>query len=451
MTKKYDLTNGRILDKLLLVSMPIMGMQLLGMAYNLTDMFWLGRLPNGEDAVAASGSAGMFIWLSMAFMIIGRMGAEIGVSQNMGKGDEESAKKFSQNAIFLAAALGLFCGLTAIFFSPALISVFSIPEAHVAADAAAYLAIVGFGMPAMFIAWAIGGTFNGSGNSRLPFIASSIGFIINMILSPILIFQFDMGIIGAATATPIAQWVALIIMLVAVKKSKGRPFSEYRFFVKPEKEKILSIVKWCLPIALESMFFTILSMSVTRIVAGGFGSDAVAVMRVGGQIESLSWLIGGGFGTAVTAFVGQNYGAGKWSRIHKGFKISFTTMFVWGVLVTGILYFGGTFLFSIFLQEPELVRIGAEYLKILAMCQITGSVESIAAGAFRGTGKTIPPSLSSITCNALRVPLAFALSRTELGLNGVWIGMTIGAFARGVVVFAWYLIYARKQPRFDLK
>jgi putative MATE family efflux protein len=427
-----------------------MGMQLLGMLYNLTDMFWLGQLSNGEDAVAASGSAGMFIWLSMSLKLFGRMGAEIGVSQNMGKGDENSAKRFSQNALCIAAALGLLYGLIIIIFNAQLISVFGIREAHVASDAALYLSLVGFGIPAVFASWALIGTFNGSGNSRISFIASGLGFIVNMILDPILIFGFGMGIAGAAIATPIAQYVVLAILLVSIKKSKGRPFKEYSFKIKPEKDKIKQILKWCLPVSLESMFFTILSMTTTRIVAG-FGSGALSVQRVGGQIESLSWLIGGGFGTAVTAYVGQNFGAGKWARIHKGFKISFMTMFVWGIIVTGILYFGGGVLFGIFINDPELVRVGTEYLKVLALCQIAGSVEAIAAGAFRGTGKTIPPSLSSVTCNALRVPLAFFLSRTSLGLSGVWIGVTLGAVARGVAIFIWYMIYARKQPKHDLE
>ena len=73
----YDLTQGSILKKLLTVALPIMGTQLMQMAYNLTDMFWLGRTENAVTAVAASGLAGMFLWLSMALLLIGRMGAEI--------------------------------------------------------------------------------------------------------------------------------------------------------------------------------------------------------------------------------------------------------------------------------------------------------------------------------------------------------------------------------------
>ena len=86
-----DLTQGGILKKILLVAVPIMGTQLLQMTYNLTDMFWLGRLPQSVTAVAASGLAGMFLWLGMALLIFGRLGAEIGVSQNLGAGNPAAA------------------------------------------------------------------------------------------------------------------------------------------------------------------------------------------------------------------------------------------------------------------------------------------------------------------------------------------------------------------------
>ena len=84
--KKHDLTQGGILKKLLQVAVPIMGTQFMQMAYNLTDMFWLGRTEQSVVAVAASGLAGMYLWLSMALLMIGRMGSEIGTSQNLGSG-----------------------------------------------------------------------------------------------------------------------------------------------------------------------------------------------------------------------------------------------------------------------------------------------------------------------------------------------------------------------------
>jgi len=104
-TDKYNLVEGSIVNKLFFVAAPIVITQLFQMAYNLTDMFWLGRL--SSDAVAASGTAGLFIWLSYAFFLFGRMGAEIGVSQNLGRGDKETARRFAQNAVIIGVALGI--------------------------------------------------------------------------------------------------------------------------------------------------------------------------------------------------------------------------------------------------------------------------------------------------------------------------------------------------------
>ncbi|MCL2703446.1 MAG: MATE family efflux transporter [Defluviitaleaceae bacterium] len=445
--RKYDLTQGGIMRKLLLVAVPIMSTQLLQMSYNLTDMFWLGRL--SSDAVAASGTAGMYLWLSMAFLLFGRMGSEIGVSQSMGKNDSAKAQKYAQNAICLAAVLGLGYGLLCIFGSDMLISFFGIREAHVARDAADYLSITGFGIPLAFVSYAITGTFNGSGNSRIPFLAHSVGFITNMALDPLFIFGLDMGVRGAAVATVIANIVCLSLMVLSLKKSKGRPFAEFRFFVKPCRDIMKQIFRWSFPISCESLLFTFLSMIITRIVfiSPFGGADAQSVMRVGSQIESLSWLIGGGFGSAVTAFTGQNFGAGKWPRIHKGRQISVLVMSCWGVAVTLALYFFGRELTGIFLAEEHLRDMGATYLRILAFCQLPMCVEAVSAGILRGMGKTLPPSIISTGSNILRVPLAYALSLTALGLNGIWIGVTVGAVLRGAGMFVWCRIDAAKRPK----
>ena len=103
-----DLTQGGILKKLLQVAVPIMGTQLMQMVYNLTDMFWLGRMEQSVMAVAASGLAGMFLWLGMALMMIGRIGSEIGVSQGIGRGDIDAAHGYALVAGAHRAAAGAF-------------------------------------------------------------------------------------------------------------------------------------------------------------------------------------------------------------------------------------------------------------------------------------------------------------------------------------------------------
>lgn len=430
------------MHKLLLVALPIIGTQFILMSYNLTDMFLLGRV--GSDAVAASGSAGMFLWLSNGFMLLGRMGAEIGVAQNFGRGDLRTARRFSQNAFLLAFALGLCYALVCFFFNRQLIGFFNIRETHVARDAANYLRVVSLGIPATFLSAAIVGIFNGSGNSRAPFFINTTGLVLNVILDPIFIFLLGLGVTGAAIATAIAQNVVCVLSLLALTRKADRPFFRIRLLARPEAARIAQILRWSVPIGVESILFTAFSMFISRFVAE-FGAHAIAIYRVGSQIESLCWLTCVGFSTATTAFVGQNFGAGRWDRIRACVRVALFTVCSWGVFVTILLVVAGKALFGIFLRERELVESGAAFLRILAFCQIFGCLEAVAGGTFRGLGKTQPPSIVSVTSNGLRVPLSFALSRSGLGLSGLWIGMTVGAICRGLVLFLWFIQELRRR------
>ena len=446
-TQKYDLTEGNILQKLFLVAAPIMGTQFLQMTYNLTDMFWMGRV--GPAAVAAVGTAGMYMWLSVAFMMFGRMGAEIGVSQSIGRGDRKAACAYAQNAMFLAAVSGLVFAVFAISLRYTLIGFFAIQEAHVAQNAATYLAIVSTGMPAVFLNAAITGIFNGAGFSRPTFLTNGLGLVLNMILTPIMIFILDFGIVGAAWATVIAQSAVLILNLLAIRVLSIRPFPELYFFQKPDMACLRQIFRWTTPISIESAAFTLLSMVIGRFVAA-FGADALAIQRVGIQLESLSWLIAGGFSSALTAFMGQNYGRGRFSRICEGSAVSMKIMIAWGLFATAIPWLFGRPMFALFLPEEPILSEGVLFLRILSVCQLFMCLEAWAAGIFRGLGKTIPPSISTITGNALRIPLSYALSLTTLGVTGLWWGIVLGACLRGVIIVTWYLLYARKLPREDV-
>jgi putative MATE family efflux protein len=444
--QKYELTSGGILSKLLLVALPIMGSQLVQMAYNLTDMFWLGRIDSAS--VAASGTAGLFMWLSMGLLLIGRMGAEIGVSQNLGKGSRDAARVFSQNAVMTGAALGVAFAAVLAVFRHSLVGFFNIQDLAVEAATEKYLLIVSFGLPFAYVNSAIVGSFNASGNSRTPFLANIIGLAINMILDPLMIFAMDMGVAGAATATLAAQAISCGVGMLAIKCDKNRPFAHYRFMSKPNIKTLRQIFLWSAPIAAESAFFTLMAMITSRFEAS-FGTNAMAAGRIGSQVESLTWLVGGGFGSALIAFTGQNFGAGKWTRIRRCFKLSVFIMTLYGIGVTALMFFGGEFAFNLFLPDPGVVRIGIGYMRIFAMCQVFFCLEGVAGSAFKGVGRTFPPSIVSIIANIIRVFLALALSRSELGLYGVWLGISLSAVLRGTAALIWYLIEARGQPLAD--
>jgi len=189
-----DLTQGKIFSSLIRLALPIAGGQVMHMAYNLLDMFWLGRLSG--YAVASAGIAGLFMWLSVGLMLVGRVGAEVGVAQSRGKGDTDAAYRHSRVAIYIAAILGILYATFLIVFRNPLIGFFNFGEAHVAADAVTYTAIMAIGMPAMFITPAITGVFLGSGNARTPFIIGAGGVVLNMMLTPLFIFPFGWGHCG---------------------------------------------------------------------------------------------------------------------------------------------------------------------------------------------------------------------------------------------------------------
>lgn len=446
---RHDLTQGGILKKLLQVAIPIMGTQLMQMVYNLTDMFWLGRTEQSVVAVAASGLAGMYLWLGMALMLIGRMGSEIGTSQNMGRGDSESSQGYAQDSVRVSLIFGVFYGLILLILAEPLVSLLQVKEQNVFESTCDYLRIVSVGVPITYVSAAITGVFNGAGNSRLSFWANATGLLVNMLLDPLMILVWGWDVKGAAIATVIAQATVCALFVVFVKRHPHRPFGLFRIFGPIDYTRFRQIMRWSFPIALESGAFTILAMVVTGMASAWYGETAVAVQRVGSQIESLSWLIGGGFSSAVTAFVGQNYGAGKWSRIRRGYQISILSLLVWEAIVTLLLIFYGRGFFALFLREPpEILDMGTTYLRILAGCQLFMAFEGACAGTFRGMGRTLPPSLCSIATSLLRPVLCWWMAQW-MGMNGLWMGITVSAILRGILMFIWFTIYQRRIPKVD--
>lgn len=457
MTNTNNLTEGKIFSSLLRLALPIAGAQVMNMAYNITDMFWLGRV--SAEALAATGASGLFLWLSVGLMIIGRAGAEIGVAQSRGKGDIDAAFQYSRTALYLSLTLGILYGSFIFFLRVPLIGFFEIPDAQVAGYAIDYLAVMAFTIPLLYMSGSIGGTFVASGNSRTPFIISSSGIVLNMILTPVFVFGLGLGVIGAAFASLLSQSVAFIALVTALKRSKGRPFETYRIRAPFSLSGVINdlrygtsnrILRLTLPISVENTLFPLLTMVVTRIEVS-FGAFALSMSRVAVQIESLSWLVGAGFGAALTAFVGQNFGAGKHDRISKGVRYSVWVLGSWGLFVTIIMWFGGDVVLAIFLPEflhdPEMRRIFITLMRILAACQILSNIEFVGTNALRGKGKTMPPSIISISSNVLRVILAYIMSISPLGLMGVWGAVAFTAGLRGIAVYSWYLIDREKDKR----
>lgn len=449
MSKRIDLTQGPIRQNLIRVAVPIMMTSFIQMAYNMADMIWLGRV--GYNAVSAAGTAGFYMWLSMSLIRLSQIGAEVGVSQSLGAKDEEKAKRFARTALQFAVLTSLIYMVFILLFKGPLISFFAVPNPQINAWGLSYLGIVAFGFPFSFAAMVFSSIYNGSGNSKVPFIINAIGLVFNIILDPILIFGWlgmpEMGVEGAAIATVISQILVAAMFAIHIE-SKGSPFTHFEFFKKPSLLIIKELMKIGIPVALTSAAFTLISMIIARRLSY-FGDMPIAVQKVGSQIESISWMTAVGFSTALGAFVGQNYGAKSLDRIKAAYRESFKLMMIFGMATTGILIIFAEPIFSLFIPDPAIIPSGATYLRILGTSQLFMCLEISTSGAFNGLGRTVPPSVVSIIFTGLRVPLAYLLSvDTLMGLNGVWWTISISSILKGIILCAWFIWILKRGAEF---
>lgn len=438
MSKNVNLLDGSIISSMSRLAFPIMGASLIQMGYNLVDMIWIGRL--GSGAVAAVGAAGMFLWMANGVTTVPRIGGQVTVGQKLGAGQQKEAAEYAACALRMGLFLGIIYGLICALFNKPLISFFKLNSPEVIAEARWYLVIAGGLLIFFFLDQVIGGILAAMGNTVTTFRVTTVGLVINLVLDPVLIFGLGpfprLEVIGAALATVFAQMIVFLLYLKAIW-NEPVIFRNLHLLRRSNRVHLNEIVKIGLPSALQDVLFSAISMVIARFVAG-YGDAAVAVQKVGGQIESISWMMGGGFAMAVNSFVVQNYGAGKIERVRKGFRTAIMIMGIWGLFNTFLLMTFPKFFFSIFISEPDVIPMGVDYLRIIGISEVFICLEGAATGAFQGLGKTVPPSIVGITFNALRIPAALLLSHTALGLNGIWWVLTVSCIFKGTILPLWY-------------
>lgn len=446
MKKKFDLTQGPILETLTKLALPIMGSAFIQMAYNLFDMYTVGNL--GYKSIAAVGTASFYVMISFSIIILTRIGAEVHVAQSLGRKDIHAAKRYTVAALQLAVFFAVLYMILGILFQNSLIGFFNLNDALVINLAKEYLTIMIFAMPFMFLNNIMTGLFNAGGLSSFPFVASFIGLIVKILSNIFLVLGAfsipSLGVRGAAIGTIIAQVATFLILVFLMIKNKTE-YLRVNVFKGSEMAYKLNILKLGAPAALQNFIFTFISMFIGRIVAVA-GVEAVSVQRIGAQIESVSWMTANGFATALSAFVGQNYGAKKYDRLKAGFFTGTKIVAGIGLFATLLLMLMPRQLFMIFVKEPEFViKMGIDYLIILGISQFFQSLEISTNGAFNGVGKTHIPSIIGIIFQTARIPAALLLMKTTLGINGVWWAISISTVFKGTIgVLTFYFLVIRR-------
>lgn len=441
MKDKRNLTEGNILSQLILISLPIMGTSLVQMAYNLTDLFWLGRY--STEAVSSAGFGGYFTWLGAAVIILARIGTEVRIAQRVGSNDPQEAKEYAVTGVQVIVLLGLLYGALLFFFPRFWLSFFNIQEQVIFEGAVDYLTIIALGMVFYALNPVLSATMIGKGNTVVPFLVSATGLVVNMLLDPLFILTFNMGIKGAAIATVLAQVFVTLLFFVYFHFSRSALLYRAKYWVTINTQKAWDILRLGIPAAIQSAFFTFIAMTVSRLIVRVSGDQLAAVtaaQKVGSQLESLSWLVSGGIATALGAFVGQNFGAKKYRRVFQGVRYALISMSIYGLAVTALLYFGARGLYSVFIpNDPRAVQVGTEYLRILAVSQVFMIIEAIIGGAFNGFGRTIPQSVTSVVFNFLRIPMAYVFVGL-IGINGIWWAISLSSVFKGLVIWLWFKV-----------
>lgn len=439
MNNNLNLIEGNIRSTLVKLALPIMGTSFIQMAYSLTDIMWLGRL--STEAVAAAGTAGFFLWFGAALVMITQVGVGVNVAHCNGRNDLSSAKKYISNGFQLDLFIAILYSLFLFVFRQNIIGFFNLNDIDVIKMAVEYLSIISIGITFHFLNPIFSVTLNSTGNSITPFKINTIGLITNILIDPLFIFGLgpipQLGVNGAAIATITSQFIVTIIFII-IGKANNTIYSHTNLLLKPDATIMKSIMKLGVPPFLQTGLHAVISMIITKIIAG-FGPVAVAVQSIGSQIESISWMTSEGFSSAISAFVGQNYGAKKFSRIKDGYFQGMQIVGGIGMFATLLLIFAAELLISLFVpNDPIAIKEGINYLRILGLSQFFMSIEIGTAGAFNGIGKTLPPTINGIILNLLRIPMSIILSSTLLGLSGVWWSISISSILKGIILFIWF-------------
>lgn len=447
--RQVCLTEGAILKSLLTLAVPIMASSFLNTVYSITDMAWIGLL--GSKAVAGVGVGGMFVWLSQGLSSLARMGAQVNVAQSFGRGRKDEAREYARAALQLTLLFGGLFALVSICFTEELVALFHLGDEQAVRYAQEYMRVTCSLVIFSYMTVVLTGIYTAQGDSRTPLLANLIGLVTNLILDPLLILGVGpiprMEVLGAAIATVTAQFIVMLVMIIGACRDGGfeNVLSKMKLQRLAEGRFYRGIFRIGLPTAIQGTVYCGISMVLTRMVAA-FGPGAVAVQRVGGQVEAVSWNTADGFAAAINAFAAQNYGAGQMERVRKGYRISFCTIAAWGSLITLVFMLFPGPISQVFFHEAEVITISKGYLFIVGISEAFMCVELMTVGALSGLGRTKLCSIISIVLTGARVPLAIMLSMTPLALKGIWWALTLSSAAKGILfVAAFYKVMGTIQ------
>jgi len=445
---REDVLQGPILRTMARIGVPAVLSSVLFTLYNLTDAFWIGRLPGDQPEAVMAGIqiSWPFVWLLISF-IAGFAGAAVTalVAQNIGADRPKEANTAMNQLVSLSLIASVVIGVAG-FFSMDWILSLLVTDTDVAYQAELYMRILFLGMPTMMLPQLFYMALSATGDTITPLIVSIIGVTINIPLDALLILGPgsipQMGIRGVGIATVISQGIATLIFIFVFLRRRGVLHLDRKALVLRWKWmwKALRIGTWAaIGQASVALGFTVMIAVIGRLENA---SAALAGYGVADRVFGLLFIATDGLGIGLTTMVGQALGAGSMDRALHVVKKGVRALFIIVVIEAVFLYIARYPMIRIFLPgDLESVHVGARFIQLFAAGMPFLAAFFAAHAIYRGAGHNFPTMvLGVLRVWVLRIPLSYALAfLLGMGADGVWIGMSLSNVVSGLVAVAFLL------------
>lgn len=406
--------------------------------YNLADTWVVGKCV-GDNALAAVGSSYTLLTFLNSVIIGLSLGTGAFVSMAFGrKRNDEIRGGIFMSSVFIGSLTLLITALIYIFIDP-IITLLCVPN-EIVGNIKSYLLWVFIGFFATFLYNYISNLLRAVGNSVLPLVFLAVSVVLNVGLDLYFVISLDMGIVGAAVATVISQYIsgAGLLLYFLFACPEYRVGKSDLHFDRAKFKNILSLSGFtCLQQSV--MNFGIL---VVQGIVNSFGAVVMAAFAVAVKIDTIAYMPLQDFGNAFSVFVAQNFGAGKIDRIKSGIKQAVISVAIFSAVVSVIVFSLSGALMSIFVDgsNVQTIEIGSQYLRIEGACYIGIGILFMLYGYYRAVNKPFMSVVLTVISLGTRVLLSLVLSGIPLiGVIGIWLSIPIGWFLADAFGVGYYL------------
>ena len=412
-----NMTSGNPTRLLILFAIPLLIGNVFQQAYNLADSIIVGKYV-GSAALAAIGSTGSITFLF--FSVCNGIGTGAGVvtSQFFGAGDKKKIKLAIANSAYIMFAVSIVTGALAYIAAPYTLELIGTPE-DILPTATLYIQISSIGVPLIGIYNYASSMLRALGDSRSPLYFLIFSCFLNIGMDLLFVCVFEMGVLGAGIATIIAQFISGFGCLIYAMKTNPY-FKLEREDFQIDGSIIWQSVRLGLPIAMQWALIAVSTTALQRFI-NSFGTVAVAANTAVSRIEQLVHQPYGSLCAALATYAGQNYGAGKLDRVKGGLKHSMILSAGFSLLMFIINQTLGEQIISIFVDDAEVIRIGAQALRLTSWFYIFLAIIYMTRGILNGIGDALFAFINGIVEMLSRIflPMLMVLIPAT-GMWGIW-------------------------------